>query len=258
MKISVVTVCYNSVDTIEETMLSVLNQTYPDVEYIIIDGGSTDGSVDIIKKYADRLSYWVSEPDKGIYDAMNKGIAVATGDYINFMNSGDRFYNERVIDSIFSITKYDNEGIIYGDAVYQYHNHFVYRKPLDIAELPKHNCLFHQSMFTKTSLLKKTPYDISFKIAGDYNFSLLQYKNGIQFCYVPIPFAFFEGASGVSSNLIAIKMDEDLRVRGVNKTFLYLIKKMALILKSDIRKFLANHFPAFTEYIRIKLFVKKD
>ena len=98
MKISVVTVCYNSVDSIEETMLSVLNQTYSDVEYIIIDGGSTDGTVDIIKKYADRLVYWVSEPDKGIYDAMNKGIAAATGDYINFMNSGDRFASTNVIE----------------------------------------------------------------------------------------------------------------------------------------------------------------
>ena len=74
MKISVVTVCYNAADTIEKTMLSVLNQTYHDIEYIIIDGGSTDGTVEIIRKYADRIAYWVSEPDKGIYDAMNKGI----------------------------------------------------------------------------------------------------------------------------------------------------------------------------------------
>ena len=86
-KISVVTVSYNAVETIEETILSIINQTYDKVEYIIIDGGSTDGTVDIIKKYADHLAYWVSEPDKGIYDAMNKGIDVATGDYINFMNS---------------------------------------------------------------------------------------------------------------------------------------------------------------------------
>lgn len=79
MKISVVTVCYNAADTIEKTILSVLNQTYHDIEYIIIDGGSTDGTVEIIRKYADKIAYWVSEPDKGIYDAMNKGIEVATG-----------------------------------------------------------------------------------------------------------------------------------------------------------------------------------
>ena len=91
LKISVVTVCYNAVDCIEETMLSVLDQTYPNIEYIVIDGGSSDGTADVIRKYADRLAYWVSEPDKGIYDAMNKGIVAATGDYINFMNAGDRY-----------------------------------------------------------------------------------------------------------------------------------------------------------------------
>ena len=87
--ISVVTVSYNAVATIEQTLLSVINQTYPNIEYIIIDGGSTDGTVDIIKKYADEIVYWISEPDKGIYDAMNKGIKKANGEWINFINAGD-------------------------------------------------------------------------------------------------------------------------------------------------------------------------
>ena len=96
--ISVVTVSYNAVLTIEQTILSVINQTYPNVEYIIIDGGSTDGTVDIIKKYADKIAYWVSEPDKGIYDAMNKRWLKATGDFIQFLNAGDWFENEHVIE----------------------------------------------------------------------------------------------------------------------------------------------------------------
>ena len=116
LKISVVTVCYNAADSIEQTMLSVLGQSYPDIEYIVIDGGSTDGTVDIIKKYTDRLAYWVSEPDKGIYDAMNKGIAAATGSYINFMNSGDSFYDNRVVEAVVPYLSSDMEAVIYGNA----------------------------------------------------------------------------------------------------------------------------------------------
>lgn len=92
LKISVVTVCYNSVRFIEETILSVLNQTYDNVEYIIIDGGSTDGTVDIIKKYADHLAYWISEPDKGMYDALRKGFEKSTGDILCWINADDFYY----------------------------------------------------------------------------------------------------------------------------------------------------------------------
>ena len=114
--ISIVTVSYNAVLTIEQTILSVINQTYPNVEYIIIDGGSTDGTVDIIKKYEDKIAYWVSEPDKGIYDAMNKGVVVATGEWINFMNAGDIFTDGDVIDKLFHQNIIINRvGIVFGD-----------------------------------------------------------------------------------------------------------------------------------------------
>ncbi len=98
-KISVVTVCYNAESAIENTILSVINQTYTSVEYIIVDGASKDSTMDIVNKYRDKISVIVSEPDKGIYDAMNKGIKLATGDWICFMNAGDSYVNENTIES---------------------------------------------------------------------------------------------------------------------------------------------------------------
>ena len=98
--ISVITVCYNAENNLERTILSVLNQTYSNIEYIIIDGGSTDGTIDLIKKYADKITYWQSETDKGIYDAMNKGIQKATGEWINFMNAGDLFSSTTILQQM--------------------------------------------------------------------------------------------------------------------------------------------------------------
>lgn len=101
-KLSVITIVFNNVRDIERTMLSVLNQTYANLEYIIVDGRSTDGTLEIIKKYQDRLHRLISEPDNGIYDAMNKGLALATGDYVLFMNSGDEIYSAQTVEKIFS------------------------------------------------------------------------------------------------------------------------------------------------------------
>lgn len=125
MKISVVTVCYNAVNTIEKTISSVINQTYSDIEYIIIDGGSKDGTIELIKKYADYITYWVSESDSGIYHAMNKGIEAATGEWINFMNSGDIFATRDVIQNIFASNINENTDIIYGNSIIQNKNKTV-------------------------------------------------------------------------------------------------------------------------------------
>lgn len=102
MKVSIITVCYNSAETIEKTIQSVISQSYQDIEYIIIDGGSYDGTLDILTKYRSKLSKVVSESDDGIYDAMNKGIALATGDIIGILNSDDCYSNSDVIESIVS------------------------------------------------------------------------------------------------------------------------------------------------------------
>ena len=114
-KISVITVCYNAVDVIERTILSVINQTYCNIEYIIVDGNSTDGTMDIINKYRDRISIVVSEPDNGVYDAMNKGIGLATGEWLNFMNAGDSFSNESIIEDVFKSDIPDTTKFIYSD-----------------------------------------------------------------------------------------------------------------------------------------------
>ena len=176
IKISVVTVCYNAVDTIEETMLSVLNQTYHDVEYIVIDGGSKDGTVDIIKKHADRLAYWVSEPDNGIYDAMNKGIKVATGDYINFMNAGDSFFDINVISEIFINPNLPEATVIYGDTLEKHEHGEKIQYGLDVHKLNKKGILCHQSAFIKTAYHKIHPYDLKFKILADFNFFFRAYN----------------------------------------------------------------------------------
>lgn len=112
-KLSVITVVYNNVGDIERTILSVLGQTYNNIEYIIIDGLSNDGTLQVIEKYKNRVSKFISEKDKGIYDAMNKGLAMATGDYVIFMNSGDEFYDAETVAAVFGAT--EGADIYYGE-----------------------------------------------------------------------------------------------------------------------------------------------
>lgn len=212
LKISVVTVCYNAVDTIEETMLSVLNQTYDNVEYIIIDGGSTDGTLSIIKKYAARLAYWISEPDKGIYDAMNKGIAVATGDYINFMNAGDTFFSTTTIALIFNSLR--TEDVIYGDTIKisNYCNYIEHCLPLESMEyiLP----FGHQSTFVHEKAIKQNLFDLNFRSAADYNQLYHIWRKEGAFLYIPDIIAVFDARSGFSALNKEIVLEEVAEING--------------------------------------------
>lgn len=167
-KLSIITINYNNCGGLRKTIESIANQTFNDYEYIIIDGGSTDGSVEVIKEYADKIDYWISEPDKGIYNAMNKGILKATGKYCNFMNSGDAFYKDDVIEKVIP---YHNEDIITGIAhISNTSNYWDYNKStISLADLWIRG-INHQSTFIKTKLLHESPYDESLKIMADWKF----------------------------------------------------------------------------------------
>ena len=115
-KISIITVVYNAVDKIEKSMQSVVRQTWPNVEYIVVDGASTDGTIDVIERYKDKIAYFISEKDEGLYDALNKGIRAATGEWIGIMNAGDVFVNDKVLENVFGEKDYSGVDVVFGDA----------------------------------------------------------------------------------------------------------------------------------------------
>lgn len=172
MKYSIITVNYNNKDGLRKTIESVIHQTFRDFEFIVIDGGSTDGSTDVLKEYDALIDFWVSEPDGGIYQGMNKGIKKATGDYLNFMNSGDCFYNEKTLQNVFD--KQLACDIIVGKD-YHYNSQtqqgFSTILPPRISMLTFYiQTLPHQSSFFKRELFDNTLYDESLKIVADIKF----------------------------------------------------------------------------------------
>ena len=169
MKLSVITINFNNRDGLRRTIESVVNQTFKDFEYIIIDGGSTDGSVNVIKEYADRIDYWVSEPDKGIYNAMNKGIDVAKGEYCIFMNSGDCFYNLSVLSDV--LPSLDDKDVIAGTIVISDGRTYASPEQISLSFL-YFETIHHQASIIKTNLLKEYKYDEKYRIAADYKFWL--------------------------------------------------------------------------------------
>lgn len=196
MKLSIVTINYNNAAGLQKTMDSVFGQTYADYEYIIIDGGSTDGSKEIIENNADRLAYWVSKKDKGVYHAMNKGISYCSGDYIMFLNSGDCLINNNILESVFHMIKTANSDIIYG-------NIEVNKKDGGI-EVIKHpstltlNNLFektlnHQACFFKQTLFSSIGlYNEKFKMAADYAFYFIAFLRGHSFQYLNLVLVNYE------------------------------------------------------------------
>lgn len=218
-RISIITVNYNDVEGLRKTLASVASQTYQEIEHIIIDGASTDGSVELIRDYAEssittRHVLWISEPDDGIYDAMNKGVANSTGDYLLFLNGGDALVSKTALadayphlindDFIIGRTSFSYKGTQRGtspllteDDLSMYH---MYLKGIN-----------HQSAFIKRSLLVKNPYDITVKINADWLFFVQEIIiNNATVKFVDLFFVDFD-CSGLSSNTAAvIKEREDV------------------------------------------------
>ncbi len=181
-KITVVTVTYNAAEWLEKTIQSVLSQDYPNIEYIIIDGGSSDGTLEVIRNYESHLDYWISEPDKGIYDAMNKGILVASGDWINFMNAGDTFASCATLSDI--ICELTPEIGLFCGAIQRVNENgdlLEIRLPNKLQSVWHLIPAWHQAMLIKTSLMKQYLYDTGYKIAGDHDFILKCFSRGEQF-----------------------------------------------------------------------------
>ena len=253
-KITIITICYNAIETIEKTIQSVINQTYPNIEYIIIDGASTDGTVDIIKKYVSHITKFVSEPDKGIYDAMNKGIAMSTGDWINFMNAGDTFVNNDTIEKVFSNLNVSDAKVIYGNTYMVYPNFGIVKRyygNYKDEDIPFNIC--HQSAFIDGPLLREIKYDLSFKIAADVNGFYSIYKLGHSFHFVDEYIANFETFCGVSSTSTYKLADEFRRIRGINKFSIYWAKSLIKTFIKNIRiKLIPIQQSEQVEYNRIK------
>lgn len=186
MRLTIITTCYNAQGCIRKTIESVLFQTYRDFEYIIMDGASKDDTLKIAAEYEGafarrQIPYHIySEADTGIYDGMNHGVKKAAGEYVNFMNAGDEFFNENVLEKIFKRKDYPGIGIIYGDAAEtEYGEQYLFVK--SISNIKKRMPFSHQSAFALRSLLIKHPFNLKYKIAADYDFIMNCYDEGVKF-----------------------------------------------------------------------------
>lgn len=201
-KITVITVVYNNVSDIKDTLDSFVAQTWPEKELVVIDGGSTDGTAEIIRAYSDKTAYWCSQPDEGIYDAMNKGIDRATGEWVTFLNSGDVFADEYVLEKVFSGNSYDGVDVVYGNSI-----EVTDSARLHLDASPDASCMEyfpayrHGSSFVRTKVQREFKFNLSLKnklgYAFDWEMIHRMYKAGRTFKKVDVAMQAFlqEGVS---------------------------------------------------------------
>ena len=225
--VSIITVCYNAGIDLDKTILSVLSQSLTDMEYIVVDGDSKDHSLARLKKYAREFKKagksfnYISEKDKGVYDAMNKGTDLANGEWINFLNAGDSFYHEDVLKTFFSSPIPEDTGVIYGDTIEEYAYGDRFTTEDDMTAKNKVMPFCHQSSFVRIKLMREFRFDLQYKILADHDlFYRLRHKN-IKFQHYPVVVARYNGQYGISATNPLILNLERLRIYGINKKWYY-------------------------------------
>lgn len=237
--ISIITVVRNGISTLEQTILSVLNQDYPDFEYVIVDGVSTDGTLDLLKKYADSIRY-ISEPDAGIYDAMNKGISLAKGDWIYFLGCDDIIYNQSTLSTIFLDKIYNNYDVVYGNVLLKQSNR-IYDGEFNHEKMVNRS-ICHQAIFYRKNVFDIHGYfSTEYKSASDYIFNIKLYCfNSSKWFYVNEIVAIYNEL-GLSQEAEKKFMDNSFAIRYDN--FKHLNSKFILskIFWSSFFRFCKTH-----------------
>ena len=233
-KISIITVSYNSVKTIEQSILSVLNQTYSNIDYIIIDGGSTDGTIDIIKKYQNQISFWVSEPDKGIYDAMNKGVEIAKGDFVGILNSDDWYEKDTLNKVVNYINLHSEVDVFHGllriikgnnDDPFLIRGHYSFHLNRGMIEHP--TCFVKKKLFDKVG-----GFNLMYKSAADYDWMLKVKYNGASFLLITEILANFRTGGMSSTTTGALEEILIKKHYGIYSNSKYLYWRFIIFLKS--------------------------
>lgn len=209
MKLSIITINYNNLEGLRKTICSVVSQSWRDFEWIVVDGGSTDGSRELIEDYAAKgcFAWWCSEPDKGVYNAMNKGIRHAQGEYLNFMNSGDCFHSDNILKFVFSKDRLCD--VLYGDVVYVESSGkrmLRAKNPLTLSHL-YFSTIYHQSSFIKKTVFGSSGYDESLRIVSDWSKWLELVLENKTFEYLESPIADMD-TTGISMTNFSLQKKE--------------------------------------------------
>lgn len=203
MKISIVMVVYNAAESIARTLNSIIEQTYDELELIVIDGGSTDSTLSIIDKYKNNITLLISERDNGIYDAMNKGVRHATGVYTTFLNAGDVYYSDNCLTEMFRDKTVKQFDVVYGSNYYLKNDKMIYQEPRPLSTFYRGMPFNHQSVLVKTRLLKEYPFrNKIYNIQCEYDFLLNLYLSGYSFHYVDVVVAIYEAGGFSDQNFL--------------------------------------------------------